>query len=99
MTADGRRARRLTATVTDLEVARQKALLVGVELDGTGSGGVGSSMGELRLLTDTAGSTPVETVVLKRRSPHPATFVGSGTGGGVGSGRHPARCGRGRVRQ
>lgn len=78
MTADGRRARRLTATVTDLEVARQKALLVGVELDGTGPGGVGRSMDELRLLTDTAGSTPAATVVLKRRSPHPATFVGPG---------------------
>ncbi|MDE0171325.1 MAG: GTPase HflX [bacterium] len=78
MTADGRRARRLTATVTDLDVARQKALLVGVELDGTGSDSVGRSMRELRLLTDTAGSTPVETVVLKRRSPHPATFVGPG---------------------
>ena len=78
MTADGRRARRLTATVTDLEVARQKALLVGVELDGGGSGDVARSMIELRLLTDTAGSTPVDTVLLKRRSPHPATFVGPG---------------------
>ena len=78
MTTDGRRGRRLTATVTDLEVARQKALLVSVELDGSGIDDVGRSMEELRLLTDTAGSTPVGMVVLKRRSPHPATFVGSG---------------------
>ena len=78
MKADGRRSRRLTATVTDLEVARQKALLVGVELDRNGLAGSARSMDELRLLTDTAGSTPVGTVVLKRRSPHPATFVGPG---------------------
>ena len=73
-----RRNRRLTATVTDLEVARQKALLVGVVLDGAMVGETNRSMDELRLLTDTAGSTPVETVVLRRRSPNPATFVGSG---------------------
>ena len=78
MTADGRRGRRLTATVTDLEVARQKALLVGVEVDGNAAAGAGGSMDELRLLTDTAGSTSVGTVMLKRRSPHPATFVGPG---------------------
>lgn len=82
MTTDGRRARRLTATVTDLEVARQKALLVGVELDRSNVD-VGRSMGELRLLTDTAGSTPVGTVVLKRRAPHPATFVGPGQAEGL----------------
>ena len=35
-------------------------------------------MQELRLLTDTAGSTPVGEVRLKRRQVHPATFVGSG---------------------
>ena len=78
VTADGRRSRRLTATVTDLDVDRQKALLVGVELDGNGDAGLSRSMDELRLLTDTAGSTPVGTAVLKRRSPHPATFVGPG---------------------
>ena len=78
MTTDGRRGRRLTATVTDLDVARQKALLVSVDLAGAGIGDVNRSIGELRLLTDTAGSTPVGTVVLKRRSPHPATFVGPG---------------------
>ena len=78
VTPDGRRSRRLTATVTDLEVARQNALLIGVELDGNGAAGASRSMDELRLLTDTAGSTPVGTVVLKRRSPHPATFVGPG---------------------
>ena len=78
MTTDGRRGRRLTATVTDLEVARQKALLVSVDLARVEVGHIDRSVAELRLLTDTAGSTPVGTVVLKRRSAHPATFVGSG---------------------
>ena len=78
MTTDGRRGRRLTATVTDLEVARQKALLVSVDTDGSGIGDADRSMDELRLLTDTAGSTPVATLMLKRRQPDPATFVGSG---------------------
>lgn len=78
MTADGRRSRRLTATVTDLEVARQKALLVSVDLEGSGIGDADRSMDELRLLTDTAGSTPVGEAMLKRRRPNPATFVGSG---------------------
>ena len=78
MTTDGRRGRRLTATVTDLDVARQKALLVSVDLAGAGIGDVNRSIGELRLLTDTAGSTPVGMVMLKRRSPHAATFVGPG---------------------
>ena len=78
MTKDGRRGRLLTATVTDLDVARQKALLVSVDIVGAGIGDINRSMEELRLLTDTAGSTPVGMVVLKRRSPHPATFVGSG---------------------
>ena len=78
MTTDGRRGRRLTATVTDLDVARQKALLVSVDVEGAGIGDVDRSMEELRLLTDTAGSTPVGMVVLKRRSPHAATFIGSG---------------------
>ena len=72
----GRSGRRLTATVTDLEVARQKALLVGVDIDG--AGGMERSMEELRLLTDTAGSTPVGEAVLKRRAPHAASFVGPG---------------------
>lgn len=78
MTSDGRRGRRLTATVTDLDVSRQKALLVSVDIPGTGLGDVDRSAEELRLLTDTAGSTPVGAAVLKRKAPHAATFVGPG---------------------
>ncbi len=78
LTTDGRSSRRLTATVTDLEVDRQKALLVGLDFDGSGIDEPDRSLDELRLLTDTAGSTPVETVKFKRRRPDPATFVGSG---------------------
>ena len=78
MTEEGRRGRRLTATVTDLEVARQKALVVGVDIQGGAPDGVERSVEELRLLIDTAGSTPVGTAVLKRQAPHPATFVGPG---------------------
>ncbi len=74
----GRSGRRLTATITDLDVARQKALLVGVDVEGGRLGDMDRSMEELRLLTDTAGSTPVGMAVLKRRSPHAATFVGPG---------------------
>lgn len=78
MIAEGRRGRRLTATVTDLEVARQKAYLISVDFDGAGIGDVDRSLEELVLLTDTAGSTPVATVPVRRRSPHAATLIGPG---------------------
>lgn len=85
MTAEpgGRGRRRLTATVTDLEVPRQRAFLVGVEF-ASGRGGsdwperAGRSLAELALLTDTAGSTPVGEAILKRDKPDPATFIGAG---------------------
>lgn len=78
MTTDGRQRRRLTATVTDLEVTKQKALLVSVELPSMTSDDVERSIEELGRLTDTAGSVPVAAEVLKRPSPDPATFIGSG---------------------
>lgn len=78
MITEGRRGRRLTATVTDLEVARQKAYLISVDFDGAGIGDVDRSLEELVLLTDTAGSTPVATVPVRRRSPHAATLIGPG---------------------
>lgn len=78
MIAEGRRGRRLTATVTDLEVARQKAYLISVDFEGAGIGDVDRSLEELILLTDTAGSTPVATVAVRRRSPHAATLIGPG---------------------
>ena len=78
MIAEGRRGRRLTATVTDLEVARQKAYLISVDFEGAGIGDVDRSLEELVLLTDTAGSTPVASVAIRRRSPHAATLIGPG---------------------
>ena len=68
----GRAGRRLTATVTDLEVAHQRAFLVGSLSDTT------ASLDELARLTDTAGSDPVGTASPRQRRPDPATFVGSG---------------------
>ena len=78
MIAEGRRGRRLTATVTDLEVARQKAYLISVDFDGAGIGDIERSLQELVLLTDTAGSTPVATAPVRRRSPNAATLIGPG---------------------
>ena len=69
---EGRAGRRLTATVTDLEVPRQRAFLVGSLLDDD------ASLDELARLTDTAGSDRVGQVSPRRRKPNPATFVGSG---------------------
>lgn len=74
----GRQRRRLTATVTDLDVAQQTALLVGVQLPGMADGWAEASLDELELLTATAGSQPVDAVLLRRDEPNPATFVGSG---------------------
>ncbi|MDH4115932.1 MAG: GTPase HflX [Acidimicrobiia bacterium] len=70
--------RRLTATVTDLEVVRQKAFLVGVAFPDTDVAEAERSLDELALLTDTAGSDPVDSELVRRRDPDPATFIGSG---------------------
>ena len=74
----GRSGRRLTASVTDLDVVRQRALLIGLVRDGSGVAEGHRSLGELELLTDTAGSDPVETVLVRRGRPDPATFIGKG---------------------
>jgi len=63
-----RRRRRLTATVTDLEVAIQRAFLVGVELPGMTTIDSERSLDELALLTDTAGSEPVDQELVRRFS-------------------------------
>ncbi len=73
-----RSRRRLTATVTDLDVAVQRAFLVGVLLPGMTSADEERSLDELALLTDTAGSDPVDQEMVKRDGIHPATFIGSG---------------------
>jgi GTP-binding protein HflX len=74
----GRHGRRLTASVTDLDVVRQRALLIGLVRDGSGVAEGHRSLGELELLTDTAGSEPVEAVLVRRGQPDPATFIGKG---------------------
>jgi GTPase len=73
-----RRRRRLTATVTDLQVAIQRALLVGVIFPGTSAEAEGRSIEELTLLTDTAGAEPVDSEIVKRDAPDPATYIGKG---------------------
>lgn len=73
-----RQRRRLTATVTDVEVLRQRALLVGVLLPGHDALEAERSLDELELLTDTAGSDPVATELVKRDRLDPAYLVGSG---------------------
>ncbi len=75
---DGRQRRRLTATVTDLDVDRQRALLVGVALPDIDAAWAERSLDELELLTETAGSMPVEVLLLRRHAAEPSTFVGSG---------------------
>ena len=74
----GRSGRRLTATVTDLEVARQKAFLIGVVLPGDDREEARRSLDELALLTDTAGSDPVDSELVTRARIDPATYIGSG---------------------
>ena len=73
-----RRRRRLTATVTDLDVAVQRAFLVGVTLPGVTTREEERSLDELSLLTDTAGSEPVDQELVKRERIDPATYIGSG---------------------
>lgn len=80
MTQDrtSRSRRRLTATVTDLEVQLQRAFLVGVRMPGVSTEDVEHSLAELALLTDTAGSDPVDHELVRRTSIDPATYIGSG---------------------
>ena len=54
----GRQRRRLTATTTDLEVVKQKAYLIGVVRGKDNAAEAETSLHELALLTDTAGSEP-----------------------------------------
>lgn len=81
----GRQRRRLTATVTDLEVGRQKALLVGVVLKRGSVADGEASLEELARLTDTAGSEPVHSVLVRRDSPDAALFIGKGKANEIAS--------------
>ncbi len=79
----GRQRRRLTATVTDLEVVRQRAYLVGMVRSGDDVAEAEASLIELGLLTDTAGSDPVAETLVRRDKPDPALFVGRGKAGEI----------------
>ena len=70
-----RRRRRLTATITDLEVAVQRAFLIGVVLPGMSELDEERSIDELALLTDTAGSDPVDSELVRRERIDPATYT------------------------
>ncbi|MEN8041377.1 MAG: GTPase HflX, partial [Actinomycetota bacterium] len=74
----GRQRQRLTASVTDLDVVQQRALLVGLVRSRNDRVRGEASLAELELLTDTAGSLPVESVLVRRERPTAATFIGSG---------------------
>ena len=70
--------RRLTATEVDLDVVHQRALLVGTGFGARSLEAAEMSLVELGLLTDTAGATPVESILQRRDRPDPATYVGRG---------------------
>ena len=73
-----RNRRRLTATVTDLAVRRQRALLVSLAADGHSATEAERSLAELARLVDTAGSDAVAREIQTRHRPDPATFIGKG---------------------
>jgi len=75
---EGRARRRLTATEVDLEVLRQRALLVGTGTGTRNAAEAEESLAELGRLADTAGAEPVESVLQRRDRPDPATYVGPG---------------------
>jgi len=70
--------RRLTATEVDLDVVRQRALLVGTGIGTRDAEAANASLEELARLVDTAGADPVELVLQRRDTPDPATYIGSG---------------------
>jgi GTP-binding protein HflX len=75
---EGRQRRRLTATEVDLDVVRQRALLVGSGAGTRSTDEAEASLDELSLLADTAGAEPVERVLQRRDTPDPATYIGKG---------------------
>ncbi len=74
----GRDRQRLTATVTDIDVERQKALLVAVADDRSKPAEIEDSLAEMKRLVDTAGSEVVDVVIQRKAHPDPATYVGKG---------------------
>ena len=74
----GRQRQRLTASVTDLDVTRQRAMLIGLVRSRNDKARGEASLEELALLTDTAGSDPVELALVRRERPVAATYIGKG---------------------
>ena len=74
----GRQRRRLTATTTDLEVVKQKAFLIGVVRGTADTAAAETSLHELALLTDTAGSDPTGAALVRRDRFDAALLIGSG---------------------
>lgn len=74
----GRSRTRLTATVTDLEVVEQRAFLIAVAQSKDAVPETEASLNELALLTDTAGSSPVDEELVRRDRFDPATLLGRG---------------------
>ena len=74
----GRSRTRLTATVTDLEVVEQRAFLIAVAQSKGAVPEAQTSLDELALLTDTAGSDPVDQELVRRERFDPATLIGQG---------------------
>lgn len=74
----GRDRQRLTASVTDLGVVRQRALAVALADDARSPIEVEASLDEIERLVDTAGSDVVETATQRRAKPDPATYIGRG---------------------
>ena len=74
----GRGRTRLTATVTDLEVVQQRAFLIAVAQSKGSVPETQTSLNELALLTDTAGSDPVDEELVRRERFDAATLIGSG---------------------
>jgi GTP-binding protein HflX len=74
----GRSRSRLTATVTDLEVVEQRAFLIAVAQSKGAVPETQTSLNELALLTDTAGSDPVDEELVRRERFDPATLIGRG---------------------
>ncbi|MET0895461.1 MAG: GTPase HflX [Acidimicrobiia bacterium] len=73
--------RLLTASETDFDVLRQRALLVGTGIGTRSVEAAEASLDELAQLVDTAGAIPVELVLQRRSSPDAATYIGSGKAG------------------
>ncbi len=71
-----RQRKLLTATVTDFDVDRQKAFLIGVVTSTSDIPEAETSIAELALLTDTAGSIPIFEVVVRRDSLDAGTLIG-----------------------